>query len=246
MGGKERLRRTEPGSKYFYIIVALFLVSTIIRVIVSDFPKVISGYPDELRYMGIARSLAKGQGLCLHGMDSDFQKILYSICIMPAFWFQSAAQQIRVVAYINSLIMSSSIFPIYGLCRKLLKEDREINYVLAFGLTFPAFVYTMFFMSEVVFLPLSLWVVYLVWCIFCEERVGVKLGLNTLLGVLCYLTYLNKEIALYFVLAYVFAYMMYCIFNFKYDKTEGICLTVFIVAFAGCFLLGNCETSSQS
>lgn len=235
--GKGRLGKAEPGNKYFYIIVALFFISTVIRVVVSDFPKVISGYPDELRYVGIARSFVKGQGLRLHGMDSDFQKILYSICIVPAFWFPSSAQQIRAVAYINSLIMSSSIFPIYGLCRKLLKGEKEINHVLVFGLTFPAFVYTTFFMSEVVFLPLSLWVVYLVWCIFGEERVGVKLGLNVLLGMLCYLTYLNKEIALYFVLAYVFVYMMYCIFNFKNDKMEGICLTVFVVIFAGCFLL---------
>lgn len=235
--GKGRLGKAEPGNKYFYIIVALFFISTVIRVVVSDFPKVISGYPDELRYVGIARSFVKGQGLRLHGMDSDFQKILYSICIVPAFWFPSSAQQIRAVAYINSLIMSSSIFPIYGLCRKLLKGEKEINHVLVFGLTFPAFVYTTFFMSEVVFLPLSLWVVYLVWCIFGEERVGVKFGLNVLLGMLCYLTYLNKEIALYFVLAYVFVYMMYCIFNFKSDKMEGICLTVFVVIFAGCFLL---------
>lgn len=237
MSGKEQLGKTENGSRYFYIIVAVFLISTVIRAVVSDFPKVISGYPDELRYVGIARSLAKGQGLRLHGMDSDFQKILYSICIVPAFWFQSTAQQIHVVAYINSLIMSSSIFPIYGLCRKFLKEDKEINRVLVFGLTFPTFVYTMYFMSEVVFLPLSLWVVYLVWCIFCAERVGVKFGLNVLLGVLCYLTYLNKEIALYFVLAYVLVYIMYCIFNFKYDKTGGIFLIVFVVVFAGCFFL---------
>lgn len=62
-----------------FIIVILFLVSAIIYGIVSDFPKVLSGYPDELRYVGIGRSLLKGQGLRLHEWNSDFQKILYSI-----------------------------------------------------------------------------------------------------------------------------------------------------------------------
>ena len=92
-----------------------------------------------------------------------------------------------------------------------LKKDREINYTLALGITFPAFVYTTYFMSEVIYLLLSLWVIYIVWCIFCTENFRVRLALNLLLGVMCYLTYLNKEIALYFVIAYVLVWLMYCI-----------------------------------
>lgn len=219
------------------IIVVLFLISAALYGVISDFPKVISGYPDELRYVGIGRSLVKGQGLRLHGLDSDFQKILYSICIMPAFRLQSTAQQIRAVGYINSLLMASSVFPVYGLCRKILKADKWVYYFLVFWLTFPAFVYTEYFMSEVIFLPLSLWVIYCVWCIFSAERTAVRLGLNVVLGFLCYLTYLNKEIALYYVIAYISVYSAYCIFSRKDRKNAAVCLTVFLVVFAGCFLL---------
>lgn len=219
------------------IIVVLFLISAVLYGVISDFPKVISGYPDELRYVGIGRSLVKGQGLRLHGLDSDFQKILYSICIMPALRLQSTAQQIRAVGYINSLLMASSVFPVYGLCRKILKADKRVYYVLVFWLTFPAFVYTEYFMSEVIFLPLSLWVIYCVWCIFSAERTAVRLGLNVVLGFLCYLTYLNKEIALYYVIAYIAVYSAYCIFSRKDRKNAAVCLTVFLVVFAGCFLL---------
>lgn len=102
-----------------------------------------------------------------------------------------------------------------------LKKDREINYTLALGITFPAFVYTTYFMSEVIYLLLSLWVIYIVWCIFCTENFRVRLALNLLLGVMCYLTYLNKEIALYFVIAYVLVWLMYCIAHLTTEKVGG-------------------------
>lgn len=236
---REQLRKSAKDRKHWYICLILFGISFVLYGLVSDFPKVISGYPDELRYVGIGRSLAKGQGIKLHGLSSDFQKILYSICIVPAFWINSTAQQIRAVGYINSLVMASSVFPIYGLSHKILKEDGEMKYALALEITFPAFVYTMYFMSEVIYLPLSLWVIYIVWCIFCTENFRVKLGLNFLLGIICYLTYLCKEIALYFVIAYILVYMIYCITNAKTERVaEGlICLTVFAGIFLSCFLL---------
>lgn len=76
-------------------------------------------------------------------------------------------------------------------------------------------------MSEVIYLPLSLWVIYIVWCIFCTENFRVRLALNLLLGVMCYLTYLNKEIALYFVIAYVLVWLMYCIAHLTTEKVGG-------------------------
>lgn len=234
------MRGIAKNRKYLLASLILFLISAAFYGVISDFPKVISGYPDELRYVGIGRSMARGEGLMLHGLESDFQKILYSICIMPAFWLRSVAQQIRMVGYLNSLLMASAIFPIYGLCCNILREDKDIRNTLVLGITFPAFVYTIYFMSEVIYLPLSLWVVYLVWRVFCTESFWGKLSLNALLSILCYLTYLNKEIALYFVIAYIFVSLLYCISNLDGGVRVGqeiICLAAFVGIFACCFLL---------
>ena len=73
------MRKLTGDKKYVYVCVVLFVISAVFYGILSDFPKVISGYPDELRYVGIGRSLAGGRGIRLHGMESDFQKILYKI-----------------------------------------------------------------------------------------------------------------------------------------------------------------------
>lgn len=236
---RARAVKTLQNRKYLFVSLLLFLISAVFYGVISDFPKVISGYPDELRYVGIGRSLAAGEGLKLHGAESDFQKILYSICIMPAFFLKSTAHQIRMVGYLNSLLMASSVVPIYALCRSILREDKQIAQVLALWFTFPAFVYTIYFMSEVIYLPLSLWVVFLVWRIFCTENFRERLCLNVLLGVLCYLTYLNKEIALYFVIAYLLVFFLYCISGFEAGKVRRgiICLAVFAGSFIVCFLL---------
>lgn len=232
-----RMNKYLKNSRKDFIIVILFLVSAIIYGIVSDFPKVLSGYPDELRYVGIGRSLLKGQGLRLHEWNSDFQKILYSIYIMPALSLKSTAGQIRAIGYMNSFIISSSIFPIYKLCQSILKGERFTRLVILFWMTFPSFVYTMYFMSEVIFVPLSLWIAYCVWCIFCADAFGKRLRLNFALGILCYITYLNKEVALYYVISYIVVYMIYFRVQRMDWKKEMLCLAVFLFAFTGCFLL---------
>ena len=73
------------NNRWHIIVLLLFAGSAMLRSALGDFPKALRIYPDELRYVSIARSLFQGRGLQIHHLDTDFQKILYSICIMPAF-----------------------------------------------------------------------------------------------------------------------------------------------------------------
>lgn len=114
------------------ILIILFLVSTVIRGLTGDFPKALRIYPDELLYVSLGRSLLHSQELQIHSLDSNFQKILYSLCTIPAFLFQSTITQIRTVGYINSLIVSTSVFPVYKLSRSLLGSNRKTGFILAF------------------------------------------------------------------------------------------------------------------
>lgn len=220
---------------WILIVSLLFIGSTIMRSIWSDFPKALRIYPDELRYVSIANSLIHGRGLQIHNMDSDFQKILYSLCIIPAFWAKSSAMQIRIIGYINSIIVSSSVFPVYMFCQKIKLKDKEIGMILAFWITFPTLLVSMYFMSEVIYLPLSLWVVYFVWSALDADRLKEKICVNFILGILCYLAYLCKEIALYFILAYLFVCICR-IFTRQIEwRREIICLSIFVGIFMLCF-----------
>lgn len=92
-------------------------------------------------------------------------------------------------------------------------------------------------MSEVTFLPLSLWLIYCVWSILCTENFSRKLGLNLVLGVLLYLAYLNKEIALYFLISYIVVCMARIISAPATWRQDIICLLVSVCTFFFCFLI---------
>ena len=239
MNYNKRLRKILSDNKLFLTVVLLFICSTILRGILSDFPKALRIYPDELRYVGTANSLFKGQGLRIHNMDSDFQKILYSICILPAFLAKSSVMQIRLIGYINSLIVSSSIFPVYLLCRKMNLKDKDTVLMASCWFTLPTLLVSMYFMSEVIYLPLSLWLIYCAWRIFCTDEYTpfhTRICLNIFLGILCYLAYLCKEIALYFILSYLLVCVMRIFVQKVAWKKELLCLVTFIVVFSLCFL----------
>lgn len=223
--------------KWLIILCSIFIGSVVVRGILGDFPKAMRIYPDELRYLGIARSLWDGDGLRFHNLDSNFQKILYSVCIMPSFLFQSSEIQIRAIGYINSLIVASSIFPTYKLCRGLLGSDKEVGTLLLFWITFPTSLVSIYFMSEVTFLSISLWIVCCVWSILCTEKLMHAIYLNFLLGVLIYLAYLNKEIALYFLISYGLICVIRIFSCRAIWQKEFIALAIVTVTFAGCFFL---------
>lgn len=230
------MREAFKNYKWNIIVFLLFAGSVMLRSALGDFPKALRIYPDELRYVDIARSLFQGRGLQIHHLDTDFQKILYSICIMPAFLAKTSAAQIRLIGFINSVMISSSIFPVYALCRKMLMDKKDICVILAFWATLPTLLDSMYFMSEVVYLPLSLWLIYVVWCTWHSENLYERIRWNVLLGLLCYLAYLCKEIALYFVLAYILTAFVRLLIQRSLWKRELVCAVAFAGVFALCFV----------
>ncbi len=221
------------------IIIIFFLVSILIRFCLADFPKIISTYPDELRYFQIARSLANGYGLAFHNISSDFQKILYSVIIAPAFMFNvSVEAQIKIINLINCIVMSSSIFPVYFLAQRLLK-GKKIFILLASAivLLMPDMIYSMSFMSEVIFFPLSLWIIYVFYRSFLTGSYKKRFLYNIILGILIYLVYLCKEIGLYFILAYTMITLLECIKEKTSVKNRLISLGVCWISFIAIYLL---------
>ena len=232
-----RMKRWSEGKTVS--ILGLFILSVIVRGVIGDFPKIISIYPDELRYIDIARSIANGNGITLHNLASNYQKILYCLIIIPAFFFHSCEMRIRAITWINSIVMSSSIFPLYGIAKKVLKDSKWINAVLVVWMFFPTMISAVFFMSEVVFFPLSLCFVYVFLDILKTKKFNKRVLKNILLGFLCYVLYLNKEIALYYLLAYLIVRVVHIYYRKDDVKEELICILSMIGTFLLCFIMAK-------
>lgn len=85
--------------------------------LLSSYPRQLAVYSDELRYLDVARSLLAGRGLRVRNMPSDYQKILYPLCILPALLLKSTAAQITAIGWLNAAYMASAVFPAYALAK---------------------------------------------------------------------------------------------------------------------------------
>lgn len=185
------------------VIIVLFILSVIVRSILSNYCKTIYTYNDDLFYYQMAENFASGRGLfSIYNAPMSFYKCLYSIMISPAFLFYSRNLQRLIVAILNSLYMSSAIFPIYLMAKQVLSEKKNVMILCIMFCIFPDLTLTMTFMSEVVFLPMALWLIYGYFMLM--DLSGMKAYLMSIfLGVLTFVGYMCKELAPVFLIAYV-------------------------------------------
>ena len=185
-------------------IAILFIVSVIIRYLISDFEKWFIVYPDEWRYFSIAESLAHGEGITIYNAPNSFQKIMYSLFIAPAFWVSDRLVTIKIISLINSCIVSSGIIASWFLAKKMLQSKVFQLLIPLVYVVVADMVYSMTFMSETLFAPLAIWGIYLV-SLSMEDRDNLKYRyiLYILCGIMFYALYFTKEVAVVFPIAYV-------------------------------------------
>ena len=107
-----------------------------------------------------------------------------------------------LIALLNSIYVSSTVFPALLLARRLFTTKVPVIVCLLFTVIMPDMCYSMTFLSECIYLPLVLWLVACCWQAFeARGRAAYLWCLGA--GLLCYVTYLAKEVALGFVLAFV-------------------------------------------
>lgn len=192
-------RKLQGIDKLLLLAIALFAASTVVRTMLADFPKAADVMPDEMRYMDLARSLLTDGTLTIRGVQTTFQKILYPIALMPAMLFHDPLTQVKVMGFLNALCASSALFPAYVLARRIAPGFWPGVACLAIAALLPDLCYSMTFMSESLYLPLSLWLLVLLWdALEKPGRRGIVLAAAG--GVLCYMAYLCKEVALAYVI----------------------------------------------
>lgn len=183
-------------------VVMLFAVCAVVYGVLSSYPRELAVYSDELRYLDVARSLLQGRGLRVRNMPSDYQKILYPLCILPALLLKTTAAQITAIGWLNAVYMASAVFPAYALARAMGMNRRRTAFLVGVTAVLPTMSAASTFMSETVFLPLSLWQVYFFLRAMLAEP-KARVGWCAAAGAFCYLLYLNKEVALYYLIAWV-------------------------------------------
>ena len=204
------------------IAAGLFVLSSIVRFCLADFPKCIGVLPDEIRYLNLAASLFNEGQLIERGGFSSFQKILYPLALSPAFLADDPLLRVRIIALLDSIYVSSAVFPALLLARRLFTSRTPVIICLLFTLVMPDMCYSMTFLSECIYLPLALWLIAC--CLRAFEargRAGYVWCAGA--GLLCYVTYLAKEVALGFALAFIVMMIVRICRSMRYaDANSGL------------------------
>ena len=184
------------------VAAGLFVLSSVVRFCLADFPKCIGVLPDEIRYLNLAASLFNEGQLIERGGFSSFQKILYPLALSPAFLADDPLLRVRLITLLNSIYVSSAVFPALLLARRLFTGKAPVIVCLLLTLIMPDMCYSMTFLSECIYLPLALWLIAC--CLRALEARGrAQYAWCAGAGLLCYVTYLAKEVALGFALAFI-------------------------------------------
>ena len=265
------------GDRLWFVAIVLFIISFAVRLALSFWSgPVVSqiAYPDEIRFFHIARSLAEQGDILVRGVPAAFQKILYSIFIAPAFLVtENQLVQANIIRVINCLLISSTVFPVVLLAKKLsgrndhaaakqaakhddaaaqptaqghhdaakqaaqgrhaaakqvtkhddttakkaVQGNHEVQNGRAAGsfnevvvliallitVTLPDMAYSAAILSEVLYMPLCVWLFYVAACAFAEQKQSKRLVLFGGFGLLTHIIYMTKEIAAAFLIAAV-------------------------------------------
>lgn len=232
------MKKTKKGlyllGAYCIIVIIFFLLSLYLKEIITN--------PDEILYYSIANSLIHGHGIEVYNVSDNFQKVLYSVVISPAFLTTNPVLRIRLIALINSIVICSGIFPTYLLAKRLLKNKKLIISVCVLFCVFSDLTYAMSFMSEVLFLPMGLWAVYFTDKMFVKttsfidsnERVNISIKYIIcafLLGFYYYLVYMCKEVGAVFPVAFALCWFAYFIHGLKTHVIDKVRLKILLLQF---------------
>ena len=219
-------------------VALVFLVCAVVYGLLSSYPRELAVYSDELRYLDVARSLLQGRGLRVRNMPSDYEKILYPLCMLPALLLRTTAAQSTAIGWLNAVYMASAVFPAYALARAMRLTPRRTAFVVGVTAVLPTMSAAATFMSETVFLPLSLWEVYF----FLRAMLAApraRVGWCAEAGAFCYLLYLNKEVALYYLLAWVLVRGWVWWHDKAGWRAELACNAALLGSFLACFVLAK-------
>lgn len=177
------------GKKPVTMLLMLYSATVLVRFLLA---LVTSMYPtveiDEFLYYNLARSIATEGKLLFRGQPADYSFILYPLVLSPVYLlFGAGANYFRLIQLWNILIMSASVFPIFGLCRGITKDEMKSYGLTLIFLLLPDFILGQLIYSEALIYPLFYTLLYCAWR-YNSKKEEKQLLLLGLLGALLYFT----------------------------------------------------------
>ena len=171
----------------FLLLLGIYACSVLVRfflaTLTSFFPTV---YVDEFLYYSLGRSIATEGALLYHGQPALYNYLAYPLLISPVYkLFPAGTDYYRMLQLWNFCIMCLSVFPLYALCRAMLKDEKKALKLAALFMLLPDFILGQFILSEALIYPLFFTLLVLVYR-SVQEGLSLRdgIGIGVIGGVL--------------------------------------------------------------
>ena len=156
--------RTKAGSRpvpkhaILWLFLAAFAIRALLNCLVFNAPTV---RIDESLYVNLARSLASGGIATYRGQPVNYPYLFYPMLLSPVYRLHRllGGDVYRYVQLFNTLLITSSVFPVWLLGKRCTGCERTALTAAAFTALMPDMILGAFEMSECVIWPLSLWLI---------------------------------------------------------------------------------------
>jgi len=236
---KTKKRKTFSNISCTKAVGILFVISFSIRMLLNY---LVIAAPvvsiDESLYTNIARSIAAGKGVTYRLQPIDYPYLLYPILLVPVYWLHRflGGDLYRYVQLFNSLLITSSVFPIFLLTRSFSQNDKKALAVSAATVLMPDMIMGGYEMSECLIWPLAMWVLYFGYLLLKGEK---PLAYGFITAFITALMYETKPGAVALGAVFLSVHCIYVIKN-KRRKAEALIPILVLAVLLGAFIfLGN-------
>lgn len=182
MKGKMKSRERNPYQLLIGVYIVLVAVRFALALLTSAYPM---NNIDEFLYYSMGRSIATGDGLLFRGQSADYVYIVYPLVLSPVYaLFGETGIVYRCLQLWNIAIMNLTIFPLYGLVKRITSDVKRAVYLSTCMMFLPDFIMGEMVLSEVVLYPLFFTVMYLTYRYLKEHRWQLLFCVGILGGVL--------------------------------------------------------------
>ena len=166
------------------------LIRYLLAQLTTNYPTV---YIDEFLYYSLGRSIATEGSLLYYGQPAAYNYIAYPLVIAPIYkLFGHGTDYYRMIQLWNFILMSLSIFPIYGLIHAMTQKRKTALWLTGMVMLLPDFALGQFIFSEAIIYPMFYSLMY---CVFRNLKES-KIKYTIWIGVLGALLYWSKPGAL--------------------------------------------------
>lgn len=189
-------------------------------------------YSDEHLQIELAKSIFYHHNAISAVFDyiKQFSEILYPLVISPMYAFYSPENILTILRTFGLIVMSSAVFPAYKLGHAVLHNKKQALLVSIFAILIPEMALAFSVVQEVIYYPLFLFTIYLIYKKICGEKVS-----SIYLGFILFLLWSCKAVGATVLAGYILYLFCELIFidKFKHYKTNIVQILIVVVMVFG-------------